>query len=273
MESSVSVSIEESQPLPARRRRGNTLVGSLRPQAHRVRLRVRALGEIPAAVIRRHYYVEADRRLERLPSGLRDRLGLEDTAAVGSRRIEIGSGSRPQPGYIHVDISPVAAHVEFFDSADSLPFRSEWAEEVAAVHVLEHVHPARLTVTLREWYRVLEPGGLLRVHVPDSAALMRLYLDSPLEKRWSIISALLGMYGNPSVSRPEDISQDCDHQVLFDAMLLTALLDGAGFEHVTDVSENVRDIHSEGWIDLMPQISLIMEARKPGRPPVDTPGR
>jgi SAM-dependent methyltransferase len=233
---------------------------------------MRVLGEIPAAALRRRYYLESDIRLERLPPRFRRRLGLEDTTAVGSRRIEIGSGSRPQPGYIHVDISLTAAHVEFFGSADSLPFRSDWAEEITAVHVLEHVHPSRLRATLGEWHRVLEPGGLLRVHVPDSAALMRLYLDAPLEKRWSIIGALLGMYANPSVARPEDLSHGCDHQVLFDAMLLSALLRDAGFEQVMDVSDEVRDIHSDGWVALMPQISLIMEARTPSRL-IDRPGQ
>jgi len=132
MRSMVSQRGEEPRPLPLRGGRAK-LVASLRPPAGRIRRPVRALGEIPAAAVRRRYYLESDIRLERLPPRFRRRLGLEDVTAVGSRRIEIGSGSRPQPGYIHVDIGLMAAHVEFFGSADALPFRSDWAEEISAV--------------------------------------------------------------------------------------------------------------------------------------------
>ena len=229
----------------------------------------RRLLETILAAIRRKHYVAESRVTRALPDRLRRFAELDDAAAVGSRRLEIGSGDRPEPGFIHVDSDRLAHHVEFFAVADRIPLPSQWAAEVRAVHVLEHVHPSRLTVTLAEWHRVLAPGGRVVVHVPDSAALMRAYLEAPIERRWSLVGALLGMYANPEVMRPEDLRHPADHQILFDSELLICMLEEAGFIDVQDVSADVRDVHSEGWASVLPQISIIVSATKTatGSPP------
>jgi SAM-dependent methyltransferase len=181
----------------------------------------------------------------------------------GSRRIEIGCGLRPQPGYIHVDTNRSARHVEFFARAWDLPFQDDWAEELLSIHVLEHVPPRLLKATLAEWYRVLQPGGVLRVHVPDSEALMKAYLVGPREQRWSVIGALLGMYANAGIREPDELTERPDHHVLFDRDLLCDALLGAGFVELEDRSQVEGDVHTDGWSSVVRQISLIVRARKP----------
>jgi SAM-dependent methyltransferase len=48
------------------------------------------------------------------------------------------------------------------------PFEDGSAEEIALVHVLEHLGAARdiFLGIVKELYRVLQPGGALRIHVP-----------------------------------------------------------------------------------------------------------
>jgi hypothetical protein len=191
-------------------------------------------------------------------------LGLADHEARGSRRIEIGSGLRPQPGYIHVDSNPLAPHVEAFAFAWELPFPDGWGEEILAIHVLEHVRPPLLARTLAEWRRVLAHGGVLRVHVPDSATLMRTYLAADdTAVKWSLIGAILGMYGSPEVKGPGDLAHSADHQVLFDAALLSDVLTGAGFTDIRDRTQEVEDVHTVGWRPLVERLSIVMEARNP----------
>jgi hypothetical protein len=129
------------------------------------------------------------------------------------------------------------------------------------------VHPSSLAATLEGWRRVLAPGGRLRVHVPDSRALMEKFLSASTEQRWSLMGALLGMYASPSVSRPEDLHKPADHHILFDRALLTEVLTNAGFVSVRDLSAEQSDRHTEGWSTLLPQISLIVEATKPAKEP------
>lgn len=181
----------------------------------------------------------------------------------GSRRIEIGSGNRPQPGYIHVDTNRSALHVEFFAQAWDLPFADDWAEELLAIHVLEHIPPRLLAVSLAEWHRVLQPDGQLRVHVPNSPALMRAYLEGRPDHRWSIAGALLGMYCDAAVRRPEEISARPDHHVLFDRDLLSDVLLSAGFVDLEDRSDRETDVHTEAWSPVVRPFSLIFRARKP----------
>jgi ubiquinone/menaquinone biosynthesis C-methylase UbiE len=154
--------------------------------------------------------------------------------------------------------------VEHFAQAWSLPFPDDWAEEILAIHVLEHVPPPRLAATLGEWRRVLRPGGKLRISVPDSAALMRAFLDASEREKWSLIGALLGMYANPSVWTPDQLCAPADHQVLFDEHLLRSVLLSAGFTEFRNRSDTESDVHTEGWRPLIPQISIIAEVRKPG---------
>lgn len=212
--------------------------------------------------LRRRYYSNGGMAIGRLPTPVRRKLGLNDASAVGSRRIEVGCGPFPSAGRIHVDVDPGARHLEALAPAWDLPFPTGWAEEVIAVHSLEHVPPGQLVPTLREWHRVLAPGGRVRVHVPNTAQLVESFLQSPVEEKWRTMGALLGMYCHPGVRSPEELEVAADHQILFDQELLFWALHSAGFEDVQDLTEQVEDRHIESWREVVDRFSLIFEARK-----------
>jgi SAM-dependent methyltransferase len=86
---------------------------------------------------------------------------------------EIGPGLTPLPG-----LSPAPIYVDRFaefggepcladyrGDACQLPFYSNSLDYVASSHVLEHV--ANPVAALIEWYRVLRPGGIIYVVVPN----------------------------------------------------------------------------------------------------------
>jgi hypothetical protein len=75
-------------------------------------------------------------------------------------RLNVGAGSVVIDGYTALDIKTGT-------EAGKLPYADESVDEVYASHVLEHVARAEAFNTLREWVRVLKPGGILRVAVPD----------------------------------------------------------------------------------------------------------
>jgi SAM-dependent methyltransferase len=236
-----------------------------RPRGLRIARRLfRALqrGTVP---LRRAYYLDdpGGQAVARLPHGVRALLGLDDDSAIGSRRLEIGGGPHAQRGFLHVDIDPGAHHLEWVAPAWALPVPDGWATEIAAVHALEHVEPARLLPTLSEWNRVLAPGGRVRVHVPNGPALMEAFISRPVPEKWPIMGSLLGMYCGPAVRRPEGLDLRSDHQLIFDAPLLTWALTEAGFTEVRDLTDAVEDRHSMAWRELVPKYSLIAEAAKP----------
>jgi len=83
------------------------------------------------------------------------------------------------------------------------------------------------------------------------------------------MGALLGMYANAGVHTPEELSEPPDHHVLFDARLLRDVLADAGFVEIVDRSQNKTDVHTEGWRSVVKQISIIVEARRPGAADAD----
>jgi SAM-dependent methyltransferase len=214
--------------------------------------------------LRRRYYCDGNGAsvVSRLPAAIRRKLGLDDASAVGSRKIEVGGGPFPQAGYIHVDVDRRARHLEALAPAWKLPFPDGWATEILAIHSLEHVHPRMLLATLREWHRVLAPGGRVQVHVPNAPELVASFLESPVEQKWRTMGALLGMYCHPGVSAPEDLEVPSDHQVMFDWHLLSWALTSAGFRHVADLTGQVDDKHTEEWRSVVPHFSLVAQAIK-----------
>ena len=87
--------------------------------------------------------------------------------------IEIGAHQHPIEGIhpIYVDKYkafreiPDAIPPHYFGTACKLPFYDNALDYIATSHVLEHLpNPA---LALREWHRVLRPGGLIYMVVPD----------------------------------------------------------------------------------------------------------
>lgn len=176
------------------------------------------------------------------------------------------------PGYIHVDVEPWSRHIDLRLERDGrIPLPEGWAREILAIHVLEHVHPSKVSTTLAEWRRVLRPGGRLQVHVPDSAALMTRFVapESSPQEKWALMGAILGMYNNKNTTQPTDLREPSDHQVLFDHELLATSLEHAGFINVRCMNDET-DVHIEEWRPLVERMSLIYEAHAPGGDPTDS---
>lgn len=66
------------------------------------------------------------------------------------------------------------------DASDLSVFQDESVETVYASNILEHFPMERTVPVLKEWYRVLKPGGWLYVSVPDFHRAVQMYQKSGL---------------------------------------------------------------------------------------------
>ena len=96
----------------------------------------------------------------------------------GPWRVNLGCGRCFHPDWVNMDF--VSHHPEVIerDLRQPLPFPDDSCEVVYHSHVLEHFPRAFAPVFLKECLRVLAPGGILRVAVPDLEAITRLYLKN-----------------------------------------------------------------------------------------------
>lgn len=93
------------------------------------------------------------------------------------RLINIGCGATFHPDWVNVDAAPASPEVRAHDLDKPLPFPDSHFRAVYASHVLEHFDPDGGLRLLRECHRVLEPGGVARIVVPDLEAIARTYLQ------------------------------------------------------------------------------------------------
>ncbi|HEV8441089.1 MAG TPA: methyltransferase domain-containing protein, partial [Methylomirabilota bacterium] len=117
----------------------------------------------------RSLFERAGNRLCRLrPIGaLRTRFELWHNAGKPGRMLEIGPGRKRNPGFETLNIVG-GYHVNYvLDARSKLPFKDETFELLYASHILEHIPWYQTDATLKEWTRVLRPGGKLQIWVPD----------------------------------------------------------------------------------------------------------
>jgi len=81
------------------------------------------------------------------------------------RKLNLGSGQFYKAGYLNIDIDRNAKCDLRWDLNNSpYPFRGGAFSVIEADHVLEHLRD--VFKTMREFHRLLEPGGVLKIKVP-----------------------------------------------------------------------------------------------------------
>ena len=82
------------------------------------------------------------------------------------RRLNWGCGESPEPGWINSDTKE-APGVLSCDIRDGLPIDSNSLDYAVSIHALPEVPYHDLIPVLGELRRVLKPGGILRLALPD----------------------------------------------------------------------------------------------------------
>src|SRR5688572_13614475 len=92
--------------------------------------------------------------------------------------LNVGCGGHFHPAWTNLDLNAATPDVLKHDLREGLPFPADYFDAVYHSHVLEHLARDEASRFLAGCYRVLRPGGVLRVVVPDLEAIARLYLQT-----------------------------------------------------------------------------------------------
>lgn len=83
------------------------------------------------------------------------------------RKLNLGCGREIVSGWIHCDVVSWPGVDLCVDLRHGLPFAADSIDCIAAIHLLQDLAYPDLAPALREMHRVLRPGGVLRLGLPD----------------------------------------------------------------------------------------------------------
>lgn len=131
----------------------------------------------------------------------------------GPIRLDLGAGHKKQDGWVSVDfdvqrkkytadggVQSVGGAISPHVAADllALPFPDDYADEIRAIHVIEHFQPWDAPKALAEWVRVLKPGAPIALECPCLDKIIKLFEvpNIPPYMTW------WGLFGDPRLEDP-----------------------------------------------------------------------
>lgn len=175
-----------------------------------------------------------------VPSGARFRARMLTTnmmtplerrraARLQARRpllIHPGSQNVRKEGWVNVDLAGYPVELRW-NLVRPLPFQAGTADAVFNEHLLEHFSIPDALVLAQDWHRVLKPGGVLRIGVPDAGAYLSAYSEPDGET--------LRVFRPEAATRLLAVSAIFywpQHVTMYDFETMQLLLTAAGFEQV-----------------------------------------
>jgi predicted SAM-dependent methyltransferase len=92
-------------------------------------------------------------------------------------KFHIGAGGSWLEGWLNVDIEPLEERIAFMDVSRDFPLSSNSFQYVFSEHLLEHLDIPGQVKMLSECYRILKPGGRIRIATPNVDVLLSLRGD------------------------------------------------------------------------------------------------
>lgn len=177
-------------------------------------------------------------------------------------KLYVGSRNYKPDGYVTVDIDPANAPDIVADITDMAVVTDASCDEVVAGHVLEHIEWPDSFAAIAEFARVLKPGGVVKIAVPDMASLMRMLLSG--ESAFHAMGLVYGLGGR--------INTFERHRYGFTPGMLADILETLGFGAFDWWNSNLADA-SNGWaprgLEERIGMSLNIQATKIAAPTVD----
>ncbi len=173
--------------------------------------------------------------------------------------IQYGCGPSCPDGWVNFDASPTlrlqklplvggmfrrppiifSEKARYGDIVKGLPCPDESAEGIYASHVLEHLALADFWTALQNTFRLLKPGGIFRLVVPDLEIRARRYLQhlesgDPEASSWFMNATMLGVErrkpGLGALART--LFGNSAHLWMWDEKSMSAALQKVGFANV-----------------------------------------
>ncbi len=151
--------------------------------------------------------------------------------------LAIGAGQAPIDGWLNTDTVPFT-NVWYLDASRRFPFDDHSFDYVYSEHMIEHISVEDALRTVAEFFRVLRPGGRVRLATPGLEYLCALYEAPYSSRKQKYVHEYLEASGARSLGdgRAQVLNRSFrahGHCFIHDRSSLGAILETAGFREVT----------------------------------------
>jgi len=195
------------------------------------------------------------------------------------RKLHIGCGQYLMEGWLNADIYPSWGAIHL-DAGYPFPLPDRQFDDIFSEHMIEHISYAEGRRMLGECYRILKPGGTLRIATPDIHFLCRLLEPESLEPASDVerqyIAWALETHADPAASRRattvvNNFMREWGHQFIYDPKTLIESFEQAGFTEIyqpeTGKSRDGNLMNLENQRGMEPDFyaleTFVVEGRKP----------
>jgi predicted SAM-dependent methyltransferase len=182
-------------------------------------------------------------------------------SCAGVRRLNWGCGAAGEPGWINSDVKEGSSIDISADIRDGLPIESGSLDYIVSIHALPMIHFHDLVPVLAELRRMLKPGGVLRLGLPDVDRAIRAYLEA--DRSYFAVGddharSMCGKFALHTLWYGHSVT-------MFNAEFAAELLESAGFVRVAHCGFRESAAGLEGITDLdnREQESFFIEAVEP----------
>jgi predicted SAM-dependent methyltransferase len=147
------------------------------------------------------------------------------------RYLNVGCGPNMFPGFIQLDWDWLPGMDLCWDVRRGLPFVDRALQGIYSEHCLEHLELADTRAVLKEFRRTLDPGGLLRIVLPNAGLYLDLYHRA---KNGEGVSFPYPEPGFTPLMYVNKVFSGYGHRYGYDAETLSQLLREAGFSDIRE---------------------------------------
>jgi predicted SAM-dependent methyltransferase len=162
------------------------------------------------------------------------------------RKVQLGAGGSRLKGWLNTDIEPGGDGLAYLDATKRFPFDDDSIHYIFSEHVIEHLTYDEGRAMIAEAYRVLAPGGKMRVSTPDLMQFIALFDKNPSEEARAYIDGKLKWHEWPREPNSAAIILNLQmsswgHKFMYDFETLSGALTRGGFRNAQAYPENVSD--------------------------------
>lgn len=147
-------------------------------------------------------------------------------------KIHIGCGGNYLPGFINIDGNFQHKLDYLLDIRVGLPFPNESIDFIYSCHMLEHVYIHEAINILKIWYKVLKPGGYVRLTLPDFNYSIKILQDKAAQSKFP------RAFNSPSGQAINFLFCNGQHKYAFSYDMFIELSSQVGFSKIALADEN-----------------------------------